>query len=107
MLEVVRIAWLWVSLRAVGAPAAPDAAVESYGIVALLSTVSVLPAGLGAVDAGLVATLHHSGTTLAAAAAAVLLFRVAELWVPLLAGARPALSALRPRPVPAAPVAVA
>ena len=107
VLEVVRIAWLWVSLRAVGAPAAPDAAVESYGIVALLSTVSVLPAGLGAVDAGLVATLHHSGTTLAAAAAAVLLFRVAELWVPLLAGARPALSALRPRPVPAAPVAVA
>ncbi len=101
VLDVVRIAWLWVALHAVGAPARPDAAVESYGIVALLSTVSVLPAGLGAVDAGLVAALHHSGTTLAAAAAAVLLFRVAELWIPLLAGARPALVALRRRAVPA------
>jgi uncharacterized membrane protein YbhN (UPF0104 family) len=98
VLDVVRIVWLWVALHAVGAPTSPDTAFESYGIVALLGTVSVLPAGLGAVDAGLVATLHHSGTTIAAAAAAVLLFRVAELWVPLLAGARPALAALRLRP---------
>jgi uncharacterized membrane protein YbhN (UPF0104 family) len=98
VLDVVRIAWLWVALHAVGAPTSPDTAFESYGIVALLGTVSVLPAGLGAVDAGLVATLHHSGTAIAAAAAAVLLFRVAELWMPLVAGARPALVAIRLRP---------
>jgi len=97
VLDVVRIAWLWVALHAVGAPTSPDTAFESYGVVALLGTVSVLPAGLGAIDAGLVATLHHSGTAIAAAVAAVLLFRVAELWVPLFAGARPALAALRLR----------
>jgi hypothetical protein len=65
--------------------------------VALLGTISILPAGLGAVDAGLVVTLQHSGVTLTAAIAGVLLYRVAELWVPLAAGARPALVAARGR----------
>ena len=99
-LDVLRIGWLFAALHAVGAGTTLDATVESYGIVALLGTVSLLPAGLGAVDAGLVATLHHSGVTMAVAAAGVLLFRVADLWLPLAAGAVPALAATR---VPAAP----
>jgi uncharacterized membrane protein YbhN (UPF0104 family) len=94
-LDVLRVGWLWVALRAVGASPSVDLAVESYGTVALLAMVSVLPAGLGAVDAGLAATLHHTGMTTATAVAGVLLFRVADLWVPLAAGARPALSAMR------------
>jgi uncharacterized membrane protein YbhN (UPF0104 family) len=111
-LEVLHVGWLWVALHAVGASTSIDATFETYGIVALLATVSVLPAGLGAVDAGLVAALHHSGVGLAAAGAGVLLYRVAELWVPLLAGARPALAAAArqrigrrrsaPAPMPAA-----
>ncbi len=97
---MLRVGWLFAALHAVGADTTLDATVECYGIVALLGTVSVLPAGLGAVDAGLVATLHHSGVTMAVAAAGVLLFRVADLWLPLAAGAVPALAATR---VPAAP----
>ena len=95
--DMLRIGWLWVALHAVGARTSVDVTVEVYGVVALLGTISVLPAGLGAVDAGLVATLQHSGVTLAAAVAGVLLFRVAELWVPLAAGARPALVAAHGR----------
>jgi uncharacterized membrane protein YbhN (UPF0104 family) len=93
--DALRIVWLWVALHAVGAPTKLDVTVETYGIVAPLGMVSILPAGLGVLDAGLVATLHHSGVTAAAAAAGVLLFRVAELWVPLVAGAGPALAATR------------
>jgi uncharacterized membrane protein YbhN (UPF0104 family) len=94
-LDVLRVGWLWVALHAVGASPSVDVAVESYGMVALLAMISVLPAGLGAVDAGLAATLHHTGMTTATAVAGVLLFRVADLWVPLVAGARPAVSAMR------------
>jgi len=94
-LDVLRVGWLWVALHAVGASPSVDVAVESYGTVALLTMISILPAGLGAVDAGLAASLHHAGMTPATAVAAVLLFRVADLWVPLAAGARPALTAMR------------
>jgi uncharacterized membrane protein YbhN (UPF0104 family) len=94
-LDVLRVGWLWVALHAVGASPSVDVAVEAYGTVALLAMISVLPAGLGAVDAGLVTTLHHAGMTTATAVAGVLLFRVADLWVPLATGARPALSAMR------------
>jgi uncharacterized membrane protein YbhN (UPF0104 family) len=91
--DALRIGWLWVALHAVGAHTTLDVAVETYGVVALLAMISILPAGLGAVDAGLVATLHHSGLVMATAVAGVLLFRVADLWVPLAAGARPAFAA--------------
>jgi uncharacterized membrane protein YbhN (UPF0104 family) len=91
--DALRIGWLWVALHAVHARTSVDVTVETYGVVALLGTISVLPAGLGALDAGLVATLQHSGVALTAAVAGVLLFRVAELWVPLAAGAQPALAA--------------
>jgi uncharacterized membrane protein YbhN (UPF0104 family) len=94
-LDVLRVGWLWVALHAVGASPSVDVAVETYGTVALLAMISVLPAGLGAVDAGLVTTLHHAGMTTATAVAGVLLFRVADLWVPLATGAGPALSAMR------------
>jgi len=95
VLDLLHVAWLWVALRAVGTPTSIDVALETYGVVALLAIVNVLPAGLGAIDAGLVAALHYAGVPFAAAGAAVLLYRVAELWVPLLAGARPALAATR------------
>ena len=94
-LDMLRVGWLWVALHAVGASPSVDVAVETYGTVALLAMVSILPAGLGAVDAGLATTLHHAGMTTATAVAGVLLFRVADLWVPLVAGARPALAATR------------
>jgi uncharacterized membrane protein YbhN (UPF0104 family) len=92
-LDALRVVWLWVALHAVGAHTSVDLTVETYGIVALLGPLSVLPAGLGTVDAGLVAMLHHAGLAVAVALAGVLLFRVADLWVPLAAGARPALAA--------------
>jgi uncharacterized membrane protein YbhN (UPF0104 family) len=94
-LDVLRVGWLWAALHAVGASPSVDDAFETYGTVALLAMISILPAGLGAVDAGLATTLHHAGMTTATAVAGVLLFRVADLWVPLAAGARPALSATR------------
>lgn len=99
-LDVLRVGWLWAALHAVGAHLTLDGTLEAYGVVALFAMFSILPAGLGPVDAGLVATLEHSGVTVATAVAGVLLYRVAELWVPLAAGARPALAAARRRSAP-------
>jgi glycosyltransferase 2 family protein len=101
-LDMLRVGWLWVAVHAVGGSPSVDVAVETYGTVALLAMLSVLPAGLGAVDAGLAATLHHAGMPTATAVAGVLLFRVADLWVPLVAGARPALAAMRASRAPCA-----
>jgi len=103
-LDLLRVGWLWVALHAVGAHTSVDATVESYGVVALLGPISILPAGLGTVDAGLVATLHHAGLAMAVAVAGVLLFRVADLWLPLAAGARPALAAARGTTAATAPL---
>ena len=94
-LDLLRVGWLWVALHAVGGAPSVDVAIETYGTVALLAMISILPGGLGAVDAGLAITLHHTGIATATAVAGVLLFRVADLWVPLAAGACPALAATR------------
>jgi len=85
-LDLLRVGWLWAALHAVGGAPSVDTAIETYGRVSLLGMISILPAGLGAVDTGLATTLHHAGMTTATAIAGVLLFRVADLWVPLAAG---------------------
>jgi hypothetical protein len=105
VLDLLHVAWLWVALRAVGAPASVDVALETYGVVALLAIVNVLPAGLGAMDAGLVAASPRWRAVRRRRGRAAAVPR-AELWFPLLAGARPALAATRAgglrRPPPAA-----
>jgi uncharacterized membrane protein YbhN (UPF0104 family) len=93
-LDLLRVGWLWAALHAVGGAPSVDTTVETYGSVSLLGMISILPAGLGAVDTGLATTLHHAGMTTATAVAGVLLFRVADLWVPLAAGVCPALAGM-------------
>ena len=81
--DALRLAWLWAALHAVGVPASVDLAVEALAVSTLLGLLSVLPAGLGTFDAGLLTLLHAGGVPIAPAGAAVLLYRAAELWVPL------------------------
>lgn len=84
--DLVHVVWLWAALKAVGSPAGLDAALVAYGIATLFGIVGFLPAGLGFVEVGMAATLASYSVPVPEAAAAVVLFRVAELWLPLAAG---------------------
>lgn len=72
--------------RAVGLPLAPARVALLYlaasGAAALLPT----PGGLGSLDAALALALTASGTPAAAAASAVLGYRLLTMWLPLLPG---------------------
>ncbi len=57
-----------------------------YLVAGIVSTVTPTPGGLGAVEATLIAGLTSAGMPGANAIAAVLLFRLATFWLPLLPG---------------------
>ena len=84
--DLVHVVWLWAALHAVGSPAGLDVALVAYGIATLFGIVGFLPAGLGFVEVGMTATLASYHVPVAEAAGAVVLFRLAELWLPLAAG---------------------
>ena len=84
--ELIGMAELWAVLHALGYGSITRALV-GYSIGVLFSIVSFLPGGLGFVEVSVAAALTSLGMPGAAAAAAVVLYRICELWLPLLAGA--------------------
>jgi uncharacterized membrane protein YbhN (UPF0104 family) len=77
---------LWAAFHAFGHSPALSIVVMGY-VVGSIATALPLPAGLGAVDAGLVGALILYGSPAASAAAAVLLYRAISLSVPVALGA--------------------
>ena len=75
-------------------------AVVAYSVGLLFAIVGVVPGGIGLVEVSATGVLVASGIDVVPAAAAVLLFRVAELWTPVALGAVAALRRPR-RSVPA------
>lgn len=86
-MDLVHVVWLWAALHAVGASAGLDVALVAYGIATLFGIIGFLPAGLGFLEVGMAAALASYSTPVAQATAAVVLFRLAELWLPLAVGA--------------------
>mgnify|MGYP000692800315 CR=1 FL=1 len=85
--DLVHVLWVYAALQAVGGGAGIDAALVAYGVATLFGIVGIVPGGLGFVELGMTATLVTYGVPTPRAAAATVLYRVAELWLPLLAGA--------------------
>lgn len=85
--DLVHVLWVYVAVQAVGGGAGLDAALVAYGVATLFGIVGIVPGGLGFVELGMTATLVSYGMPTAGAAAATVLYRAAELWVPLAAGA--------------------
>ena len=77
---------LWAAFRAFGHPPALSVVVMGY-VVGSIAGALPLPAGLGAVDAGLIGALILYGSPAAPTAAAVLLYRGISLSVPVALGA--------------------
>lgn len=97
--DLVHVLWVYVAVQAVGGGAGLDAALVAYGVATLFGIVGIVPGGLGFVELGMTAALVSYGMPTAGAAAATVLYRVAELWLPLAAGALASRRLRRPAPV--------
>lgn len=83
--EVLGAAQLWAVLRALGYGSF-TIALPTYCVGVLFAIIGFLPAGLGFVEASMTATLVSFGVPGTTAATATVLYRVCELWLPLLLG---------------------
>jgi len=77
---------LEVSVAAFGAGPAFTSVALVYLVGTAISTIAPTPGGIGAVEATLIAGLTSAGMPSSSAVAAVLLFRLATFWIPLLPG---------------------
>lgn len=77
---------LEVAVSAFGAGPAFTSVALVYLVGSVVSSVAPTPGGIGAVEATLIAGLTSAGMTSTTAVAAVILFRLATFWIPLLPG---------------------
>lgn len=73
-------------LRATGNPTSFGIVYVSFLLASIVSTLSLLPGGVGTFEAGSVASLHFFGLPLEVALTATLLVRGFTLWLPLVPG---------------------
>jgi uncharacterized protein (TIRG00374 family) len=86
-IDLLAILQLWAALLAVGVHVGPAQPFVAYSVSTLFALVGIVPGGIGVVELSVGAVLHSFGTPLAPVAAAVVLFRTAEFWIPLAVGA--------------------
>ena len=86
-LEALGIVELWAVMGAVGAGGSLVTAVVAYSVSVLFAIVGFLPGGLGFVEVSLAAVLVSFGAPAATATAAVVLYRIFEMWLPMVLGA--------------------
>ena len=84
--EAIAVAVLWSSANAVGASVSVLESLVGYSVAGLFSIIGFLPGGLGFVEVSLGAVFVGFGVPGATAAAAVVVFRVFELWLPVVVG---------------------
>jgi glycosyltransferase 2 family protein len=75
------------AIMAVGLPITAAGALVIYATALAASLLTIVPGGIGTVEASTTAMLIGAGATAGAAALAVALFRLFDLWLPVLTGA--------------------
>ncbi len=85
--EGAGIGILWAVLRSLHSSQGVSVAVVAYAVSVLFAIVGFLPGGLGFVEVSLGAVLVSFGSSVAEATATVAVYRLIELWLPLLLGA--------------------
>ena len=86
IVDLVGVIELWAVCHAIGSGTGLAVAFIGYVVSVLFTIMSVLPGGLGFVELSLGAVLVSFGATAVTAAAVVVLYRLFELWLPLVAG---------------------
>jgi phosphatidylglycerol lysyltransferase len=84
--ELCGILHIYFAMLALGLPASLVAAASAYIAAVLVMVVSPFLRGLGAVEVSLVYVLEQFGFTAVQSLSVMVLFRVFEFWLPLLAG---------------------
>jgi uncharacterized protein (TIRG00374 family) len=84
---VLGVLTLWAVIAAVGASDSLIVALVGYAVTVLFTIVGILPSGVGFVEVSLGAVLVSFGADGPRAAAAVVLYRIFQLWLPVIAGA--------------------
>ncbi len=77
---------LWVFLRSLGDTAPLDGLLVAFCLANLLAVIPVLPGGLGIIEGVLIPTLVGFSITKNTATLGVIIYRIAQYWLPLLAG---------------------
>lgn len=80
-------ALVMVGVHAAGGSVSFTVALAIYAIATVAGSLSMLPVGLGVVELTMMHTLTGSGLTIAQGAAALMLYRLFQMWAPMLAGA--------------------
>ena len=93
---------LWVTLWAFGTRPSVVGVLVAHGLANLLAAVPISPGGLGVIEAVLIPTLVGFGTPASVASVGVVVYRLAQFWLPIPVGAlayaileRPALGSAR------------
>ena len=81
-----QIAILWASFKAFGVAVPLGVIVQGFFIGMLANLIPFAPAGVGAVDAGMIGAFFLFGLPHAEVFAAILIYRVVAFWLPLLPG---------------------
>ena len=81
-----QIAILWASFKAFGVAVPLAVIVQGFFIGMLANLIPFAPAGVGAVDAGMIGAFFLFGLPHAEVFAAILIYRVVAFWLPLLPG---------------------
>ena len=85
--KLLGAAVLATALWAVGAGIGPGPVLVVYVLALAAAATTILPGGLGAVEATMTLTLTGYGVEMPVALAATIVFRLLDLWVPVLLGA--------------------
>lgn len=86
MSKALGAAMLLAGAAAAGVPVSTTGAITIYAAALAASFVSLVPAGVGVVEASTGAMFVSSGAPLAVAVVAVALYRIFDLWLPVLTG---------------------
>jgi uncharacterized protein (TIRG00374 family) len=84
---VLGVLTLWAVVAAVGAGHSLIVALVGYSVTVLFTIVGLLPSGVGFVEVSLGAVLVSFGADGPRAAAVVVLYRIFQLWLPVIVGA--------------------
>jgi phosphatidylglycerol lysyltransferase len=84
--DLLGIAMLWTALRSLDAPSSLEIAAGGYVIGTLFLMIAPLFQGIGIVEITMAIALERLGVPTAEAFGATLLYRVGEVWIPLVVG---------------------
>jgi uncharacterized protein (TIRG00374 family) len=77
---------VWIAIVAVGGDIRPGPALAAYSLATTAGALSLVPGGVGVVDAALAGSLAGFGVPFITASAATVVYRLFQLWVPLAIG---------------------